>query len=120
MGGCVTPIEADTSVKIIEPTKNKTPGHMLSNNALCLRSMHSTCYYFSTGRKFQIYGVIHAHTQTDCSYAKSITWQYTISLPIHWEAQYSTWVVRSTDNLGVLWIAVVYTSTCKSQNIPLC
>jgi len=46
MGGCVTPIEADTSVKIIEPTKNKTPGHMLSNNALCLRSMHSTCYYF--------------------------------------------------------------------------
>ena len=38
MGGCVTPIEAHTPVKIIKLTQNKTPGHILSNNALCLRS----------------------------------------------------------------------------------
>ena len=42
-----------------------------------------------------------------------------IGLPIYWEAQYSTWVVHSTDKLGVFWIVVVYTSTCRGQKMPL-
>ena len=33
-------------------TKNRTPGHMLSNNGFCLCSMCSMCYCFSIGGKF--------------------------------------------------------------------
>ena len=31
--------------KLLNHTKNRTPGHMLSNNGLYLHSMHSMCYY---------------------------------------------------------------------------
>ena len=42
-----TPIEAHiVQLKLLNHTKNRTPGHMLSNNALCLHSMSSTYYYF--------------------------------------------------------------------------
>ena len=39
----VTPTEACSLVRIIE---DRTPGHMLSNNGLCLCNMCRTCYYF--------------------------------------------------------------------------
>ena len=42
----VTPIEARSPSKLLNRTKNRTPGHMLSNNGLCLHSMHSMYYYF--------------------------------------------------------------------------
>ena len=32
--------------KLLNCAKNRTAGHMLSNNGLSLRSMYSTCYYF--------------------------------------------------------------------------
>ena len=42
-----TPIEAHiVQSKLLNRTKNGTPGHMLSNNALCLHSMSSMYYYF--------------------------------------------------------------------------
>ena len=41
---CVNPIEA--YIAWSNCSKTRTPGHMLSDNGLCLCSMHSTCYYF--------------------------------------------------------------------------
>ena len=36
----------------LHKAKIEPPGHMLSNNGLCLCSIRSMCYYFSIGSRF--------------------------------------------------------------------
>ena len=66
---CVTPIEAHSPVKMIEPYEKQNTRQVLSNNDLCLRSMHSMCYYFlvrfNNSERFQI---LHTLTQAAHSY----------------------------------------------------
>ena len=49
----VTPIEARSLVKITDHTRNRTLGHMRSNNGLCLPACTVRVTIFSIGSKFQ-------------------------------------------------------------------
>ena len=78
--------------KLLNHAKNRTSGHMLSNNGLCQCSMRSTCYYFSPISNLT---ELHALTLAAHSYAllcwrvdtkwkliPSQTWAYNYDGPI--------------------------------------
>ena len=63
---------------ILNHAKNGTPGHMLSNNGLCLCTATTIFIWFNNSNRFQIYGVA-------CSYS-SCPLLCALDLAIYWVA----------------------------------